>query len=654
MSTLTLNTFLREENVRELQDYAAEILSGIEKSDGVEVANIDERNDVKTAFIEVYQIMKKGIRENSVSACSNDSMDQDFKLSSTDVNTIIKIIDQLNDRKWLESTDKSIQNLSRGILIYLAIAYMLQSGNLLINSSLNITNDIGYYDRILSKDYLILLYFIQTLPTNISKFVTSLQSYLINPKELEVTIPNWVPTISQNLYQTCMAYMKQMYSLIKISIQSFIHSPTLFLMEKGSDSRSLFNTFWNSTFKLPYYYAKHEVETKRINLIQLRRQNVMSLGILLSKPTLIDINKETNEMKSPIIDSIDGNVGFSLQDLNILFKEDLEHSENQMKIKYFANAKPSYLTRNWPLIVPTSLFLVSYLPTTIRNINLLITDSKTRDELYQYLYRVFKYGVETTTAFWRNWIVSPINNIIKTIRHDKNSEIALMSQQSLDSDLESLERMVVDYVVDSCNGSINIDDVRNAIKSGDMTLVMNDYEKDLKNPIKSIILGDMIRNILIQIQKTKVDGSLALNGVDQILKSQELVFGFVAASPSLFIIWSLKNSLISWYNGESSNSYKNLRKRDVKVRSCKSLGSIEKLVNRMYHIKEGDKKDYYSEGLLFIEVRNLKQLAMKILPVTLLEDFIQDIEELIDTTFSNTYKQLVVQRIWNVYGGYFR
>ena len=44
------------------------------------------------------------------------------------------------------------------------------------------------------------------------------------------------------------------------------------------------------------------------------------------------------------------------------------------------------------------------------------------------------------------------------------------------------------------------------------------------------IRGDLIRALLIQVQKTKVDVELAVSGIDALLKSQELVFGYYFAS----------------------------------------------------------------------------------------------------------------------------
>jgi hypothetical protein len=41
------------------------------------------------------------------------------------------------------------------------------------------------------------------------------------------------------------------------------------------------------------------------------------------------------------------------------------------------------------------------------------------------------------------------------------------------------------------------------------------------------VRGDLVRALLIQIQKTKVDVEVAISGIDTLLKSQELVFGWV-------------------------------------------------------------------------------------------------------------------------------
>jgi len=134
--------------------------------------------------------------------------------------------------------------------------------------------------------------------------------------------------------------------------------------------------------------------------------------------------------------------------------------------------------------------------------------------------------------FWENWVVDPIGKVIRTIRHDEGSELALMSRRSLEGDRESLERMVVDYVIDRPRSAaepllseVEISDIRKKVREGDLTPILMAYERDLRTPLMGTIRGDLIRTLLIQVQKTKVDVEVAIGGIDALLKSQELVFG---------------------------------------------------------------------------------------------------------------------------------
>ena len=138
----------------------------------------------------------------------------------------------------------------------------------------------------------------------------------------------------------------------------------------------------------------------------------------------------------------------------------------------------------------------------------------------------------TTIDFWYNWVVEPIKKVIGTIRHDKDSQIAIMSKESLEGDRASLERMVVDFSRDNPEwagdaplSETDLSRVRAKVREGDLTPVLRAYENDLRKPFMGTVRGNLIRALLIQIQKTKVDVEVAMSGIDALLKSQELVFG---------------------------------------------------------------------------------------------------------------------------------
>lgn len=61
--------------------------------------------------------------------------------------------------------------------------------------------------------------------------------------------------------------------------------------------------------------------------------------------------------------------------------------------------------------------------------------------------------------------------------------------------------------------------------------------KLLQSPLKSAVTGSLIRSLLIQVQKVKVDIAVAMRGVDQLLKSQQLLFGAIGIAPAMAITY---------------------------------------------------------------------------------------------------------------------
>ena len=200
-----------------------------------------------------------------------------------------------------------------------------------------------------------------------------------------------------------------------------------------------------------------------------------------------------------------------------------------------SHGRPPRLVRYW---LPMSLALVS--SSTILRI---LVNRKAA-----ILTWIREFGA-TVIDFWSNWVIEPTKKVVGTIRHDEGSEVSIMSKRSLEGDRASLERMVVDFAVDNPEGpSLNesqIAEIRLKVKEGDLTPVLKAYEKDLQSPLLGAARGNLIRALLIQIQKTKVDVEVAMGGIDSLLKSQELVFGFVGLTPGVLVCFGI----FHWLNG---------------------------------------------------------------------------------------------------------
>lgn len=145
--------------------------------------------------------------------------------------------------------------------------------------------------------------------------------------------------------------------------------------------------------------------------------------------------------------------------------------------------------------------------------------------------------VSTVRGFLIDWVVEPVRQILETLRGGEEGGIALMGRESLQSDLASLERMVVDFARDEYKlGPEELQVLAQQVRAGDLTPVLRVWEEDIKSPIKSAVRGSLVRTLLIQVQKVKVDVALAMDGIEKMLKSQQLTFGFVGVAPSMLIL----------------------------------------------------------------------------------------------------------------------
>ncbi|KAI8365316.1 ATP synthase regulation protein NCA2-domain-containing protein [Radiomyces spectabilis] len=156
-------------------------------------------------------------------------------------------------------------------------------------------------------------------------------------------------------------------------------------------------------------------------------------------------------------------------------------------------------------------------------------------------YEITAWGQElaaTAHDFVIHWIWDPLVEVWDTIRL-KDQRLSLLSKDGLRSDLESLQRMVVQFAHDRYHLSeSDMAALVTQIRDGDMSLVLKAYENEIKHPLKNAIKGDLIQALLIQIQKTKVDIDLAMAALDKLLKSNELNFAFLAVAPSMLLTWA--------------------------------------------------------------------------------------------------------------------
>ncbi|KAG9049456.1 Nuclear control of ATPase protein 2 [Tulasnella sp. UAMH 9824] len=312
--------------------------------------------------------------------------------------------------------------------------------------------------------------------------------------------------------------------------------------------------------------------------------------------------------------------------------------------------RPGRFTQLWPK-------LVLYPPLAYFTFKLLFNSTAE-------FFETMKEAKETVIGFWNGWVVEPIVGILNTIRGSPDDSPMVVSKEGLHSDMDSLERMVLSLASEKLNYTAEqLEDLSIAVRQGDLTPVLRIYEQDIKSPLSSVIRGSLVRSLLIQIQKTKVDVDLALTGIDRLLQSQQLTFAFVGVAPSLAILYIFGGWFRSTILGASGKGRLGGlgRRESTLIAMSPSAG----MSSRTFTIAETPESDSDAEsprmtpppltqGLLLLSVTHLRSYAMECLPArsNLQQAFLEDVEDLEDPSgkLSREDQLRVVDRMWRNYG----
>ncbi|KAF9978496.1 Nuclear control of ATPase protein 2 [Actinomortierella ambigua] len=224
--------------------------------------------------------------------------------------------------------------------------------------------------------------------------------------------------------------------------------------------------------------------------------------------------------------------------------------------------RPGWITRFWVLT------LVGYFALKF-GIQYVSDHRADLDEFLQEAY-------ETARNFVQDWIWEPSKRIMAIIQHrDDQGSLQMLGNESLKSDIASLERMVLDF--GRQHAQLSEEQLRvisEAVQNGDISIVMKAYEKELKTPLKGAVMGDLIQTLLIQVQKTKVDIEVAMAALDKLLKANELNFAFLAVGPSLLLLWFVTIQIRGvWRRVRGQNL------TIVSIQMRESLLQVERLLN---------------------------------------------------------------------------
>ena len=535
-----------------------------------------------------------------------------------------------------------------------AQAYGLVLGTLL-DEILPLSNDIWYWDEVLGSHTYSGLYILQTSPLRLWTWTKDIY------QDARDRLRDVVNGEDPQLYPSVTARWQTFYGLVRDSI----HDRSLATLQ--------------SKFMSPLTEARVEARNKQKNLRRLRDLSASALGILVDEGFSFEIDDSASVLESAwkpslsksiiLMDAVLQRLAMSPElSTHDIEEQSFDHVDDyvdregsdwshapalarnlleivSIRVPTYRSTmhrqvtqygRPSRLVRYWALVTALLLSSGTLLPILFNRRRAILTWVK-------------DLGT-TVQDFWYNWIVDPIKNLVGTIRHDEDSEIALMSKESLQGDRASLERMVVEFAIDNPKSSQghslseqDIAEVRSKVREGDLTPVLKAYEHDLRKPFMGAVRGGLIRALLIQIQKTKVDVEVAIGGIDALLKSQELVFGFVGLTPGILICVGLWRWVLQMLG--NSQRMKELQHG----RMSRVLRNIDRILT-LSRPTPNHTIPYRDRGLLLCEVHVLQQLGQAALPGSVKRDFLEDLNDLVESRSGVSGQLRIVERIRWAYG----
>ncbi|KAI0697885.1 NCA2-domain-containing protein [Cytidiella melzeri] len=298
--------------------------------------------------------------------------------------------------------------------------------------------------------------------------------------------------------------------------------------------------------------------------------------------------------------------------------------------------RPSRLALNWPKIV--------FLPP------LLLYGARVAYSSRASLAQLANDAFDTLKHFWEDWLLAPLHDVVETVRAGNDNGM-IITHESVKADLDSLERMTLSLAQEKLNYTPEqMAALSQQVRLGDLTPVMQIYEDDIRSPLKSAVSGTLLRTLLVQIQKAKVDINQAVSGIDKLLKSQELTFAFVGIAPAMTITYVTAGYLRSlWFGNRGKSRYGGPRHR---AGVWTVMRRIERLLLASSTAEGSSAVEPRTSGLLLLGTTQLRAYAERHLPSSsrTREGFLQDVKDLEDPSFGRQEKLRVVDRMWKSWG----
>jgi hypothetical protein len=263
-------------------------------------------------------------------------------------------------------------------------------------------------------------------------------------------------------------------------------------------------------------------------ITNLEQQEQLNLDLIMNY---------TNELYKILFDStsVNYNSHSDLSDVIELYSQIL-NSFDEFKLRWnekiYLYYRPTHLKRYFPY----------YICFTAIGFYTLFKIYANKKDIINYIYSSY----DSLKFFINEHLIVPLKTIYTSTFESHASENAFEnSQLNYINSKKILEEMLEEYGRQHANSlaeinNINLNEFLSTLNqraiNEDMNIVMKYYQQELNTPIKSALLGDLIKGILIQVQKVKVDGEGLVIQIDQLMKQNQINFSLLATIPAILLI----------------------------------------------------------------------------------------------------------------------
>ncbi|KAL0418417.1 UNVERIFIED_CONTAM: protein DGS1, mitochondrial [Sesamum radiatum] len=206
---------------------------------------------------------------------------------------------------------------------------------------------------------------------------------------------------------------------------------------------------------------------------------------------------------------------------------------------------------------------------------------------------------DSTISFWNDHVEQPVlairNELFETFRKRQKG---VMEREEVQLTADSLHRMLLAFSEQTVGKKFP----ENASDQEMLEIVMTRYEKELMHPIQGLVGGELVRSLLIQVQKLKLDIEEAMLELDQILRANEINFAILAALPAFFLSLILAMLVRAWIKQDTRAEG---RGRVARIQRRLLLVEIERAIMQFQSCKdqglENDAQCMYGLVLCFLD-----------------------------------------------------